>query len=168
MYLNCPEMSSAFSDFVLNIFWIFSHCLINTRIYHHLASSVQSFPSNNQEASTTSRHFILFHLRDSLYYTVLSLAKHLFLNHSLLYKSLWDRIRFSVLTNFATIFILETSVQPPTWRTRSLYLCLPLVTGCPSYDLGTRFPSRWIIELAGLCRGIPNHLNDGHTLHIFT
>jgi hypothetical protein len=41
------------------------------------------------------------------------------------------------------------SVQPPTWRTRSLYLC-PLVTKWPNYTPGIGFPFRRLLRLAVL------------------
>jgi hypothetical protein len=53
--------------------------------------------------------------------------------------------------DFATIIIfteqgLQPCIQPPIWRSKSLYVCPP-VTGWPP---GTGFPFRRLLQLAGL------------------
>jgi hypothetical protein len=73
-----------------------------------------------------------------------SLAKQLILSHSLL-----PDLVFSSL-DFATIFFFYTASNPSTWKTRSLYLCPPVI-GWPSYiPPGTGFPIRRLLRLAEL------------------
>jgi hypothetical protein len=54
----------------------------------------------------------------------------------------------------------QPCVQPPTWRTRSLYL-YPPVTGWPSIPPGTGFPFRRLLRLAGLLWRYSNPLQHG-------
>jgi hypothetical protein len=68
----------------------------------------------------------------------------------------FGRKLFSLFLDFVTFFFTELGrqlcVQPPTWRTRSLYLCPP-VTGWPSYTPEQWVPFCRLLRLAGLrCR----------------
>jgi hypothetical protein len=61
-----------------------------------------------------------------------SFAKQPFLSHNPPYKILLDLIRFHFFGFRNNNSFTEPCVQPPTWRTRSLYLCPP-VKGRHSY-----------------------------------
>jgi hypothetical protein len=80
-----------------------------------------------------------------------------------------DRPVFTSL-DFATVIFLRIKAiipasNPPTWRTRSLYLCPP-VTGWPSYTPGTGFRFPRLVQLAGLWR-CSNLLPRGEFICLF-
>jgi hypothetical protein len=84
----------------------------------------------------------------------------------------------STILDFVTIFFTELGrqpcVQPPNWKTRSLYLCPP-VAGWPSYTPEHGFPFCRLQRLAGLRWRYSNPPPQGETelptdeiLHTFT